>query len=59
LAEQARSKHVGYDCAAVRGAGGPEVLWMMTDPVEIVFYASMGFGVIIILAAAWVLLRGR
>jgi hypothetical protein len=36
-----------------------EVLWLIFDPVEIAFYASLGFGVATILAATWVLLRGR
>jgi hypothetical protein len=31
----------------------------MIDPVEIAFYAAIGIGVISVVGAAWVLLRGR
>jgi hypothetical protein len=32
---------------------------MMTDPVEILFYISVGVAVISLVTVAWVLVRGR
>jgi len=39
--------------------GLPTVLWMMIDPVDIAFYVLAAVSVIVLIAATWVLLRGR